>query len=87
MPVEEIKKFQKKANQTKKMQEELIKIGDNVAKIAEYANKNGFSFTQQELQTAIDEKKASQTDETLNDEDLEKVAGGVAVSVLASAII
>jgi predicted ribosomally synthesized peptide with nif11-like leader len=87
MSVEEIKNFKKKVNQTKEMQDDLVKIGDNVAKIAEYASSNGFKFTQQELQNTIDEKKASQTDEALNDEDLEKVAGGAIVSVLASAVI
>jgi predicted ribosomally synthesized peptide with nif11-like leader len=81
MPIEEIKKFQEKANQNEEMQDELKNIGNDIIKITEYANKKGFTFTQQELQTAIDEKKASQTDEALSDEDLEKVAGGAIISI------
>jgi predicted ribosomally synthesized peptide with nif11-like leader len=81
MPVEEIKKFQEKTSQKKEMREDLVKIGNDVAKIVAYANKNGFTFTQQELQAAIDEEKANQTDGALNEEDLEKVAGGAIISI------
>jgi predicted ribosomally synthesized peptide with nif11-like leader len=81
MPVEEIKKFQEKTSRKKEMREDLVKIGNDVAKIVAYANKNGFTFTQQELQAAIDEEKANQTDGALNEEDLEKVAGGAIISI------
>jgi hypothetical protein len=85
-----------KAIQTKKMQEKLIKISHYVDRIAAYANKNGFTLTQQELRSTIDqniinrntidentidEKKASETDGALNEEDLEKVAGGITKNI------
>jgi hypothetical protein len=70
------------------MQEKLIKISNYVDKIAAYAHKDGSTFTQHDLQETIalnkiDEKKASQADGTLNEKDLEKVAGGTTIKTIA----
>ncbi|MBU1055147.1 MAG: Nif11-like leader peptide family natural product precursor [Proteobacteria bacterium] len=87
MSAEEIKRFQTEANKNKALQKELVEVGSDLAKIVERANKHGYKFTQKELQAAIDAKKTSQADGALGDDDLEKVAGGAVVSVLAGAAI
>lgn len=87
MSKEEITRFQKDASEDKALQKELVEAGNNIAEIVKCANKNGYQFTEQELQEVIEAKKSSQAGGALDDDDLDKVAGGAVVSVFAGAAI
>ena len=83
MSVDEIKRFQADAQSNKDLQKEILDAGNDIDAIAACAAKNGYSFTADELKSAIAAKSGSE----LGDDDLEKVAGGAVVNVVASAAI
>ena len=83
MSVDEIKRFQADAQDNKDLQKQIVDAGNDIDAITACANKNGYSFTADELKGAI----ATKAEGELGDDDLEKVAGGAVVSVVASAAI
>jgi predicted ribosomally synthesized peptide with nif11-like leader len=75
MSKEEITRFQKDVKNSKDLQEKLIDAGSDVNKIISIANSSGYNLNKDELVKFADEAKSE-----LNDEDLEKVAGGGVLS-------
>jgi predicted ribosomally synthesized peptide with nif11-like leader len=75
MSVEEITRFQKDVKNDKFLQEKLVDAGSDINKVISIANSSGYKLDKDELMKLADETKSE-----LNDEDLEKVAGGAVLS-------
>jgi predicted ribosomally synthesized peptide with nif11-like leader len=82
MSVETVKQFLQAVDKSPELQRQIEPVqGDerpeNLKKIAEIANKAGYSITQEDLMAEIRMRaQDKQSGEQLSESDLEKVAGG-----------
>ena len=82
MSVETVQQFLEAVDKSPELQRQIDPVqGDerpeNLRKIAEIANKAGYSITENDLMAEIKQRaQARQSGEQLSESDLEKVAGG-----------
>ncbi len=76
----EIQRFNQALLENKELMEELKNVGNDVAKIIEFANAKGYNFSIQELAAA------AEANEALSEEELENVAGGFLTAVAGGSL-
>lgn len=72
----EVERFVKEINADSSVHEEVNSLVGNVEKLVAWAKAKGFDFSADEYTAFIEEHKA-----TLDEEDLDKIAGGAAPSI------
>ncbi|MBK5246615.1 MAG: Nif11-like leader peptide family RiPP precursor [Peptostreptococcaceae bacterium] len=71
MSIDRIKRFNEAVSKDVDMQAALKAIGTDIEAIIEYADKNGFEFTKEDI------KEIQSRDMELSEDDLDTVSGGI----------
>jgi len=79
----EITRLQKDAADNEALQKALVETGNDLDKVVAVANQHGYKFTKADLEAAIAEGSSKGA---VSSEQLDKVAGGLVVSVVAGVI-
>jgi predicted ribosomally synthesized peptide with nif11-like leader len=84
MSLDALKDFGKKVMEDADLKAKAKKVGmENVDGIIALAKENGFDISKEDFIAAA---KEAQSSDELNEDDLEKIAGGVATSTAAAAV-
>ncbi len=75
MSAAQIERFNKDICENKEMQEEIKAIGNDLVKIVAFANYKGYEFTVADVEAIAKQR------EELSEEQLDNVAGGVALII------
>ncbi len=87
MSVEDLKKYGQLCNEKEEVRNQAKTIGlEDIGGQIAYAKELGLSFTQEDLVALAKEAGLEKCDE-LNEEDLEKVAGGVVTTTALAAVV
>ena len=86
MSAPEIERFAKDVRGNSALQEDLRSVGSNVQSVVAIANGKGYAFTQEELESYV-QQHAPAKNGRITDEQLEKVSGGFILVICVLAVL